>query len=153
METIIIGVAMSIWRFWDGSDDRKSGSNLIAIFLAFTAGGVALVGGVLDPLRIGIVVCATLTVAYLLVRGMPGWESLPKMLAAFAVPTLALGGAYGVLTTHTAGTILFALSGVVVAVTYSQLSRIEASGRTVPLMPAEKWGRLSYGSLASLCLI
>lgn len=147
IEAITIGLLTAIWRYVDGSDNRPKGSNLIGWSLVWLAVAANFHWSVpvLD-FHTGTVAVASLLVCYLLIRGMPGWESLPKMLVAFGVPTLALGLGLGVLQGHDFGSVAFAASGVLIALTYTVLTKLEAGGLSLPLT-AEKIGRLSYGGL------
>ncbi|MDB4725927.1 hypothetical protein OAF54_00730 [bacterium] len=164
--TAALAIAIGLWRFWDGSDDRKSGSNYIAIFLAFVAGGVALGGGVLDPLRIGIVVCATLITARVLTKGMSGWSRyMPHeelvdgeikkrsgMMLGCALYTLAPAG-FLYVASGSLSALLWGLSGLVIAAVYVEGSKRLPGSKRFLGMTAEQLGRISYGPLASLCLV
>lgn len=142
---IALGVATSIWRYIDGSDARPKGSNIIVFVIILAAGVYAVWDG--PDLKSAISIAAPILVSgWLMVRGMPGWESLRKMMAGFALPTalatlpsLALQG----VSTHQ---LPFALSGAIVAISYVGLSALE--GRYPSFFrsfTAEKYGRLSYG--------
>lgn len=183
---LMLGMAASFWRLKDGSDSRYAHSNLYAFGLVLIAGLWASIGThILDASPSGSLglshlllpvvvdkwplVIPVLIVGWLMVRGMPGWdhyfphrndagERKSGMLLGFAVPIMLSGGIYVLLTQLTPASILYSLSGVLVALIYVHGSRLEerlmSQSSGLPFFTAEEWGRLSYGfmvgGLASL---
>ncbi len=154
---IAFAALLGYWRYTDGSDNRWPQSSAIGSAIVFGAGvaGYTNCGNylVFDPVRAGVIGIATLLVLWLVRRGMPGWTHYwpnPNgvgMLAGFALPTLALGGALYVLTGDLS-VLPFALSGLLISAVYLEGSRLLPGGKRVAGLSAEQFGRLSYGGLA-----
>jgi len=150
LEAVGFGIATAVWRYVDGSDKRPKGSNLIGFALVLAAAIWAAWPLSLASLPLLI---PTLTAAYLLVRGMPGWTEWRPMLLGFALPTAVASLAYHIASVQllgqypsTVGAILYGASGLAVAGCYVLLSQIEVRHPSwFRSFSAEKWGRLSYG--------
>lgn len=149
---ILLAGLTSVWRFYDGTS--KGAFRAKSIFhLAFlqtsTPAVLCLIAGLWAawPLSFASLplLIPTLTSAYLLVRGMPGWERWDKMLLGFAAPTSLGAILFWLLEGFSFGLILFAASGFLVAATYVLGSKLEDRQSWPFPFTAEVAGRCSYG--------
>ena len=169
---LCLASAVSVWRFYDGSD--KSSVRSRSVFhwlfvqsstpacLCLIAVAWAVYPEIWQHRQIlhgsTIFACGGL-VFYLLIRGMPGWthflpHSNPNtgkkhsgMLIGYALP-MFLCGALGLLVgLSPIGSVLTALVGVVPCLVYVLGSRLEEQGRWSLRLTAEELGRLSMGCL------
>mgnify|MGYP003140095182 CR=1 FL=1 len=156
MEAIGLGICSAVWRFVDGSDKRPKGSNLIGLGLVLLAMWIA--GSNLAPyMNVGEFNLPTWehfpvlipggVAGYLMIRGMPGWEEFGSMVRGFAIPTMLAMAFYSFFAGPSISHLLFGFSGLIVAMTYVGLSRLEA--KTHLPITAEKCGRLSYGFITA----
>jgi hypothetical protein len=155
----------SVWRFYDGSpkDEFRQRTVFHWLFLQTSTPAVlcliaglwsawplpsfAALGSSLD--HSSAILLPIMTAAWLMIRGMPGWTEWKPMLLGFALPTFLAGLLYGIVSqTWPYSLFWYSCSGLIVALTYVGLSRLELDGRCQSLfrfLTAEKYGRLSYG--------
>lgn len=163
MQTVLVAFVLggltAVWRFFDGSDKSLARSRSVAHWLflqsstpfalVLIAGLFAATNGLQQSLYLNQwpLVFPVLVSGWLLIRGMPGWTEWRPMLIGFAMPTLGASLVYGLLTHLYLALFPFALSGAFVSGTYVMLSRLEIHRSLPGPFTAEKWGRISMGSI------
>jgi len=164
LPALVIGALTAYWRYVDGSDNRWPHSNVYAwaLVLAACAANFGWRVPELDA-HTTVVGVAGVLVGWLLTKGRPGDQWFPHVndqgkklqgcAIGYALPTLAVGLSVGIVNSHTLGPIVFAFSGLCVAASYCELTRIESQYGSLPLMTAEKWSRLSMGCLTAGLLL
>ena len=148
MYVALVGLIGSYWRYQDGGGDKFRPANLAVAVIVLIASALAYGTLSIDYTRMIGVGIPALTTAWLLIRGMPGWEHYSSnvngegMVRGFALPTTLAGLlSYSFLLEWQC--LLFAVSGWLVAITYVELSKREP----LKYLTAEQWGRISYGLL------
>lgn len=132
-----LGLATAVWRYFDGSDKRPKGSNVIAWGLALLA---TFYPQVIQTLQASSVVLPSILqmaeqvalagfLGWYLTKGMPGFDQWlphtnasgkkkPGALLGFGLPTFVAAGLLAAVQPPSLMLVPFAASGLIVASTY-----------------------------------